>query len=193
VNEAPCVHFARECQQFDTHCASLKARSWQAAQAEGWLADDNGAAAGMGLLTKLSAAISCRSTAFLPVLLLILGLVAGFAAEIMFTVYIDGSGGARRCRSVVLLSLVALCVVALVVLRLSRLGVHIFLGATHSSQGREQLVAMGLVVFFFGFAWLLGLGDEVQLREDLAGNPFKMMTSRCQSAHAWHEEILGER
>ena len=60
--------------------------------------------------------ISLRVTAFLNVALalptaLVL-LVAGFAARIMYSVYLLGDTGTRRCRSIVLLSLLATTIVA---------------------------------------------------------------------------------
>lgn len=47
--------------------------------------------------------------AFLCVLVPIVAVIGCFAAQIMFEVYLPGDTGARRCRSIVLLSLLALC------------------------------------------------------------------------------------
>ena len=141
-------------------------------------------------------ALNCLNTAFLVPLFALLLLIGAFSGEILFTVYIKGEEGTRRCRSIVLLTLVAICIVCLVCTRLFRpdapAKIRIFYSSTMSTPAKEQGVVFGLMAFFFVGAWLLGLGDGVELVNDLQGNPFKMLTSRCHPAEEWRSTLLGD-
>ena len=59
-----------------------------------------------------------------------------------------------------------------------------------STPQRELYSALGLLAFLVLLACVLGLGDGVDLQDDLEGNPFKMVTSRCHPAQEWKAEIM---
>jgi hypothetical protein len=66
---------------------------------------------------RLVQSMSGQNTAFLYAQLLLMLLVVAFAAQILYEVYLVGDTGARRCRSVVLLSLLSTGIVAFVCVR----------------------------------------------------------------------------
>ena len=129
-----------------------------------------------------------RNAVFLYVLLPLLLVIVIFSANIMYSVYILGDSGARLCRSIVLLTLIVMVGVALVCVRLARSSSQVKLFC--DTADKEFWVLAGIVLFFFVLAWVLGIGDEVSLKDDLENNPFKMITSRCQPTEAWSADLL---
>ena len=143
-----------------------------------------------GRMDKLAQSVSGNNTAFLYVLLLQMLLVTAFSAEILYEVYLQGDTGARRCRSIVLLSLMSAVIVTLVCIRQAGTGKIRLFWQRRSTPQRELYSALGLLAFLVLLACVLGLGDGVDLQDDLEGNPFKMVTSRCHPAQEWKAEIM---
>ena len=143
-----------------------------------------------GRMDKLAQSVSGNNTAFLYVLLLLMLLVTAFSAEILYEVYLQGDTGARRCRSIVLLSLMSASIVTLVCIRQAGTGKIRLFWQRRSTPQRELYSALGLLAFLVLLACVLGLGDGVDLQDDLEGNPFKMVTSRCHPAQEWKAEIM---
>ena len=138
---------------------------------------------------RLVESMSGQNTAFLYVQLVLMLLVAAFAAQILYEVYLLGNTGARRCRSVVLLSLLSAGIVAFVCIRLAGTGGRFF-WERRSTPAREAGTALGVVALLIAGAYALGAGDGVDLDADLDGNPFKIVTSRCHPAQEWKAEIM---
>jgi hypothetical protein len=120
-------------------------------------------------------------------------LVAGFAAGIMYSVYLLGDTGARRCRSIVLLTLLATTIVACgvaiaVTINLAGGGKIYFFWRRTSSPRKEATTAFMLVLVVLFISWMLGVGDGADFEDDLDSNPFKMVTSRCHPAQKWIAE-----
>lgn len=128
---------------------------------------------------------------FLYALLPLLLIIVLFAGVTLYYVYVTQGGGAKECRSIVLLSLVVVFGVILVCIQLARprrdkdgvLKGHVLLFCDEPQNEVRFLVA--LVCTFFVGAWCLNLGDGASLSDDLNYNPLKMLTSRCQPASAW--------
>ena len=141
----------------------------------------------------LAPILSVRTAGFLPPLLISAATLAIFAGELVYEVYLDGNEGSRRCRSVVLLSLLTMCAVTLVCLRILRhttpVAPRLFFSAKTSTPLREQAVVLALIGFVFVLALLLGLADDVSLADDLGSNPVRIVTSRCHSAALWRDEL----
>lgn len=138
---------------------------------------------------RLVDSVSGQNTAFLYVQLVLMLLVAAFAAQILYEVYLLGDTGARRCRSVVLLSLLSAAIVAFVCIRQAGTGGRFF-WERRSTPAREAGTAICVVFFLIAGAYALGAGDGVDLDADLDGNPFKIVTSRCHPAQEWKAEIM---
>lgn len=131
-----------------------------------------------------------QNTAFLYVQVMLMLLVAGLAAQILYDVYLLGDTGARRCRSVVLLSLLSTGIAAFVCIKQAgTLGLRFF-WERRSTPGREAGTALGVVFLLIAGAWALGVSDDVDLVSDLDNNPFKVVTSRCHPAQEWRAEIM---
>lgn len=131
-----------------------------------------------------------QNAAFLYAQLMLMLLVAFFAARILYEVYLLGDTGTRRCRSVVLLSLVSTGIVAFVCIKQAGTGGLRFFWERRSTPGREAGTALGVVCFLVAGGWALGVSDDVDLASDLDNNPFKIVTSRCHPAQEWRAEIM---
>jgi hypothetical protein len=138
---------------------------------------------------RLVQSVSGQNTAFIYVHLVLMLLVAAFAAQILYEVYLMGDTGARRCRSVVLLSLLSAAIAAFVCIRQAGTGGRFF-WERRSTPMREAMSALVVVGFLLCGAYTLGAGGGVDLQGDLDGNPFKIVTSRCHPAQEWKAEIM---
>ena len=111
----------------------------------------------------------------------------------MYSVYLLGDTGARRCRSIVLLTLLATTIVACgvaiaVTINLAGGGKIYFFWRRTSSPRKEATTAFMLVLVVLFISWMLGVGDGADFEGDLDSNPFKMVTSRCHPAQKWIAE-----
>lgn len=129
---------------------------------------------------------------FLYLLLPLLLLIIVFSGITLYNVYVKEMD---VCRSVVLLSLVVVLGVIVTCIMLARSKERIFLITGHRNSEVAGLFA--LLCFFIMGALLLGwsnslaapLGSDVNFSDDLANNPFKLLSSRCQPKRAWQLEL----
>ena len=73
--------------------------------------------------------------------------MTAFSAEILYEVYLRGDTGARRCRSIVLLSLMSAVIVTLVCIRQAGTGKIRLFWQRRSTPQRELYSALGLLAF----------------------------------------------
>ena len=144
------------------------------------------------------------SQLYLYFLVFIAVLIIGFSVEILYSVYLIGDEGARRCRSVVLLTLLMLVYMSLVCLRLAAGSSKLRLfGSTLRVENGAWFVLVGCCC---AGSLLLGMRnpyetaghwDEMALGEPEAAiddwNPFKQVASRCHPAESWTDRLLTPR